>query len=343
MKIKEKLQIILITYNRVNFLRKTLATLLSEKSPVKDFSITVLDNNSSDGTTLYIKDLQMRHPNINYTKNAYNLGISGNIAKAMEIASKEYYWIICDDDKYSWDAWEELEQALSRSEKLICVSRYALPEKCKQDYAYQLLQMTFVPSMVVRRDLLNDEIMRNAVDNIYTLFPHLCPALQLVNNKEKICVLSRPLVSNGWIEDREYDSSYSRGFKENLVYPRTKYMQWISGYANILSCLRDKKLKKRCFEAAVKRPEIGGGFTPIIDTILVNLHKNPLAAVHYYNLYVQFSLSQKIMLGAFKSLYSLRRYILDFYRTPHGINICLFGKLKTKIIPLKKRETTCEK
>lgn len=286
MKTKDKLQIILITYNRLNFARQTLEELLGEKSPVKDFSITVLDNNSSDGTALYVKDLQRYHPNISYIKNSYNLGIAGNIAKAMEIASKEYYWIICDDDKYGWDAWEELERALSRGEKLICVSRYALPQEHKQDYAYQLLQMTFVPSMIVRKDLLNDEIMRNAFDNIYTLFPHLCPALELVNNKEDICVLSRPLVSNGWIESGKHDASYSRGLKEKQLYPRTKYMQWISGYANILSCLRDKKLKKRCFEAAVKRPEIGGGFTPIIDTILVNLHKNPLAAVHYYDLYV---------------------------------------------------------
>ena len=43
MNLKEKLQIILITYNRKNTLKTTLDEILSENSPIKDLPITILD------------------------------------------------------------------------------------------------------------------------------------------------------------------------------------------------------------------------------------------------------------------------------------------------------------
>jgi GT2 family glycosyltransferase len=52
MNIKEKLQIILITYNRQRHLRNTLEALFSMESPVRDLSFTIFDNASDDGTNI---------------------------------------------------------------------------------------------------------------------------------------------------------------------------------------------------------------------------------------------------------------------------------------------------
>ncbi len=90
MSAKETLQIILITYNREVHLKNTLRQLLAETSPVRNYELLVLDNHSTDGTEALVRETMQTHVNLRYQKNNYNLGISGNIAKAMEIASNAY-------------------------------------------------------------------------------------------------------------------------------------------------------------------------------------------------------------------------------------------------------------
>ena len=48
MGIAEKLDIFLITYNRAPYLKKTLEQLFSAESPIKNFPITIIDNNSTE-------------------------------------------------------------------------------------------------------------------------------------------------------------------------------------------------------------------------------------------------------------------------------------------------------
>ena len=88
MSVADKLGIVITTYNRAEHLKRTLATLLADNSPVKDCQITVQSNHSSDETPNVVRSLQVAHPNLLYRENPYNLGISGNICKAMELADK---------------------------------------------------------------------------------------------------------------------------------------------------------------------------------------------------------------------------------------------------------------
>lgn len=118
MSVKDKLQIILITYNRAKHVESTFKQILSETSPIKDFNILVLDNNSTDNTSDIVRHWQKQFLNLQYQKNNYNIGISGNIAKAMEIANQKYLWIIADDDKYDFSNWAEVEFAIEIMKKL---------------------------------------------------------------------------------------------------------------------------------------------------------------------------------------------------------------------------------
>ena len=47
MSISEKLDIVLITYNRKESLKNTLEQISTENSPIKNFKITILNNNSA--------------------------------------------------------------------------------------------------------------------------------------------------------------------------------------------------------------------------------------------------------------------------------------------------------
>lgn len=58
MNIKNKLQIIIITYNRAEKLNKTLIQLLENDSPVKEYNILILDNNSTDNTSDLVKNFR---------------------------------------------------------------------------------------------------------------------------------------------------------------------------------------------------------------------------------------------------------------------------------------------
>ena len=89
MRAVDKLEIIIVTYNRERYLRRTLETFLAAASPVKGCRIVVLDNNSDDGTRETSLAFAASHPNVEYRRNPHNLGIAGNIVKGMEIAEKE--------------------------------------------------------------------------------------------------------------------------------------------------------------------------------------------------------------------------------------------------------------
>ena len=253
MSIKDKLQIILITYNRAEHVQKTFEQMFFENSPIADFDFTVIDNNSTDNTKEIVNKWQTKFPNIKYIKNKYNIGLSGNIVKAMEVAEKEYLWTISDDDKIDLSNWNELESAVNNGEELIFVARYCLTDEHKFEPAYWLLQATFIPGFIIKTSLFDDDTIKNAFDNIYTLFPHLCPILKFINENKKPYVLSKYLVDAGARHNLcAKDWSYIRGSNPENIYDRTKYMSWIVGYANIISILKDEKIKEKVMKCAIK-------------------------------------------------------------------------------------------
>lgn len=260
MSVKDKLQIILITYNRAKHVQKTFEQFFCEGSPVRDCDFIVQDNNSTDNTHEIVADWQKKYPNIKYSKNKYNLGISGNIARAMEVADKDYAWIIGDDDKFDWSNWQEVENAINNNEKVICVARYVIPDKYKQEISYQLFQLTFITGGIYSTQLFNDTTIKNAFDNIYTLFPHLAPIVSHINAGKKIYVVDKAISDNG-MDIKNTDCSYIRGAK-NLddVYTRTKTMSWIVGYCNILSNLKDENLKHEAIKVAIPYKDIYGNY-----------------------------------------------------------------------------------
>jgi len=249
MELRDKIGIVLTTFNRREKAERTLRTLLALDSPVREFAITVLDNNSTDSTAEMVRVLQQEHANVHYRKNPYNLGIAGNIAKAMESADKEYHWNICDDDVFTWHGWPEVVAAVESGEDVICVSNYLVKPQHRESVAYQLLQMSFVPAIIIRTRLFTDATMRNTFDNIFTLFPHLVPIVTHLNGGGRVKVIGDPIVTNGM--EKGTDCSYLRGVRPDTIFHRSRTMTWMVGYTNILSNLSDRRLKRRCFDVVI--------------------------------------------------------------------------------------------
>lgn len=253
--LQDKLEIVLVTYNRKNKLQRTLEQLFAPNSPVKNISITVLDNHSDDGTPELIQKYAAQHPNLRHEYRIRNVGANANIARAYEIATKPYLWVLCDDDTYDFSAWKEVEQAIQDQKPIIMVSKYALPDKKEfiEDTPYTLyhiLQATFVPSVILNTQILDDTTLRNIYDNIYSMYVQLVPVVMYLNNGAKIHVISGPeIVHNGDDYNKnqaptKHHAYYHRGTdKPNELSFRSRTMSPYIGVLTVLTLLHDSQIK----------------------------------------------------------------------------------------------------
>ena len=145
MNIKEKLEIVIITYNRKDNLENTLEQILSENSPVKNLDITVLDNHSTDGTYELMKDYCSTYNNIRHIVNKVNIGGCANSVKAfVEIPQKEYTWVLCDNDTYDWSNWYEIEDAINKNYEVI------LTRTCPNTPAGLFYTSTLISAVIIK-------------------------------------------------------------------------------------------------------------------------------------------------------------------------------------------------
>lgn len=239
--ISELLDVFIITFNRAKALDKTLAQILDEKSPIKDFEIQIIDNNSSDNTSLIVQKWQKNHSNIKYVKNIYNIGGNANIMKAFYDAKKEYVWVLADNDSYNWNSWAEVEKAVLDKKDAIMVSTYEIP---KLDIAQFFIQTTFLPAVIYKTSLIDNEVMGNMAYNISNMFPHLALSSKLINEKKDIYIVNNAIVDIGDNTDEKIgEYIYTRGYKESCIHPLMNDMNWMTGYANSLYLITDKKVR----------------------------------------------------------------------------------------------------
>lgn len=89
------LTIAIPAYNRKNFIKRLLDSVVSEVINSKEIEIFVSDNASIDGTQQMMSE---DYPNITYYKNSKNLGADGNFLECYRKAKGEYVWLVGSDD-----------------------------------------------------------------------------------------------------------------------------------------------------------------------------------------------------------------------------------------------------
>lgn len=243
MELKDKLDIFLITYNRCEELQDTLNELLSENSPIKDYSIKIIDNNSTDDTYNIVQLFRQKYSNLSYEKNKYNIGGNANIMKAFYEAEKEYVWVLADNDHYCWDSWHEVEKAIEEGMDAIVVSNYGCPEI---SVAQLYNQATFLPGVIYKTSNIDDTVMGNMAYNISNMFPHSALFAKLINKNGNIYITKKGIVAIGDNRDKKTGKHvYTRGYSE-LMHPYLKEMSWLTGYANSILLLNNKKIRNIC-------------------------------------------------------------------------------------------------
>ena len=179
MNLKDKLEIFIVTYNRKEFLIKTLEQLFAFDSPVRDLNITVLNNNSDDGTTEILNEYQEKFSNLIHIKHNKNIGGNANIARAYELAEKEYVWLLGDNDKYSWHVWNEIENAIENNYDVI------FTRKTDETIADIYYKASLISACIYKTKNITSTILANAYDNIRFLFPHLALCAKNINDNNR--------------------------------------------------------------------------------------------------------------------------------------------------------------
>lgn len=232
----DDLEIIIITYNRIKYLKNTLSQLFSNNSPIKDFKFTILDNKSNDGSSELIQKYVNKYPNIKYIIHNRNIGGNANITRAFEIATKKYVWVLCDDDEYDWTHWNTVEKAVKENYDAILVANYINPQK---NTAQLLKQMTFMPSTIYKTEVITTTALVNAEFGISNMFPHLTFACKLINDNKKIKILDNWIVN--MVPHGGYET-YTRGLNED-IHPYLNQTFWQIGFLNTVQLIKDTKLR----------------------------------------------------------------------------------------------------
>lgn len=245
---KNILEIMLITYNRKQHLQNTFDQIFAENSPIKNFDITILNNNSVDGSTELIEEYRFKFPNIKHIIHNRNIGGNANIARAFEIVRKKFFWILCDDDEYDWNSWGEVELAIKKDYDAIVVANYMNPSV---DTACLIKQLSFVPGGIYKSIDITDTIMVNIEFNIYSMFPHLIHVCNLINNNKAFYICNKSVVN---MVSHGAEETYVRCCDLSSMHPYFKSMFWTIGFVNTIQMLTDKNIKK----LVVKKSSVNG-------------------------------------------------------------------------------------
>ena len=129
----EDLEIFILTHNRAEMLRHAITSCLEQS--IKDLSITILDNASTDHTREVVASFQ--GSNIHYLPTKENIGGLGNIQRCQHLCSKKYVMIFHDDDQLHP---EYIERAYARLHKnqdanIIVSNAKAIPARTAPDYS----------------------------------------------------------------------------------------------------------------------------------------------------------------------------------------------------------------
>lgn len=326
------LDIFLITYNRRDYLEITLNKVLGEDSPLKKYQITILDNNSNDGTEELCRSFESKFSNLKYIKNKRNVGLSGNICKAMEYAEKKYFWIMCDNDELDFSAWDEVEKSMEEDKDLILVCRdYYEGKDDKKHYdAFVLNQLTFLPSGIYKTEHLTDSVMSYAISDTYTVLPHLPLGCAILNKKGSVVLISHSVVTltgNVKIESlKTYD--FDRIKKDPYIKKneRIKSINFPAGIVDSFDACEDKKVRGIAISNFARK--INGMYGPFISPSVMLMSKAPN--------YIKKEYEAKLPLGLkFRyNLYKLAMPILclvRFYYSDISLYVCLCNKLKIRI------------
>lgn len=205
------LSICIATYNRANFISKTLESIIPQLSD--DVELLVVDGASTDDTEIILNAYAIKEPRLRYVRLEKKGGVDQDYCKTVEMARGEYCWLFTDDDLLKPGAINAVFSKIAKEVSLIVVNAEVLNSdlteiiqdriiKFNNDVTYENVQfeelftdtiryMTFIGSVVIKRTLW---LQRERERYFGSEFVHLgvifqCPL------PAQACLIAEPYIS----------------------------------------------------------------------------------------------------------------------------------------------------
>lgn len=118
---KKTLYVYILTYNRAELLKETIASVLGQS--YKDFSLFVLDNCSTDNTKEIVESFS--DSRLSYIRHEENIGGAENFRFAIRHCDSDFFVIFHDDDQMLPNFLEDEMKVITQDESLSAVSANA--------------------------------------------------------------------------------------------------------------------------------------------------------------------------------------------------------------------------
>lgn len=249
------LSVCIPTFNRSNWLSRTIESIVSEPGFDERIEIVVSDNASTDSTPALMELWCKRHSNIRYHRLAQNVGFDRNIIQVLTLACGEYCWLLGDDDKLTSGALCSVLEDLATSPDLLLFNRVNCDaeqnprrneswlkmlrpqrfdfsqEQVQIEYLHNACSLgalfSFISSLVVRRDALHlreiaEEVLRTGYVHVFLMLRDILGAGKVLLYDPRFLVLCRwPAQADSKISlaaFRQDAESYSYFFAELFGY-----------------------------------------------------------------------------------------------------------------------------
>lgn len=267
--IEEKMEIILITYNRSKYLDNTLNQFLN--SPFKNCKFTVLDNCSPDNTPEICAKYEKLFPNMHIVRHSTNIGGNANILRAVETSESKYTWILGDDDNYDFSTVDDvIDAVVSDKYDFIYVTSCLLPTNKKNPSDKSLndileeennitstnktssreihvrelidimkgkyfMDMAFISAYIFRTDSYDSNTLIQAYDNVPNFFPQFAFISKSVDENYFVYKSKNDIIIQGDNPDTDSEHTYT-------------FTKFYDGWLNSALMLKDDNIRRICYQ-----------------------------------------------------------------------------------------------
>ena len=212
-----------ITYNRSQYLRKSLRSVLQQAADDPLVEVLVSDNASTDETRALVEEQQKRYKNLLYHCNEKNVGAEGNIHKAIERSRGEYVIVAGDDDYLLNGALRVILDHIRkyRGAAIFHLRREDVPRRVYEDagivpyIAYVGYHMTWIGGIAFRRELysLIDEPQKYDA----TRLPQVYLQMEMLRKNPKFVILYGMFLAEGTGECIPSGFNFAEVFVKNYL------------------------------------------------------------------------------------------------------------------------------
>ncbi len=208
----KKLTIVTLTYNQLERATKPYIESLYKYTNIEDFDLILVDNNSTDGTVEYLKELQTKYNNITLIFNDKNLGYDIGNNQGLKLIDttgdiKNKFIGLFNNDLLFTPNWLEPCLKVFENDPKIGLASPRLPRKCKFDASNYLEHY----------EKFLEKYYKKYGEFQLNITPYFCVALIPVEVFKKVGFLDENF-SPAFYEDDDYAiRTYYQGYKVGYI------------------------------------------------------------------------------------------------------------------------------